>query len=405
MSKTVLRQFYVENMNNPTQAPNIQSNIEVLSEHVTVNTNDNLATRNVSGPNEGASTSQQHNDCQLGLQLEAPRSDMCTNRACPPSTGNSQPNMADVLSIMQGMQQQMLLMQQSMMKHTTGTTEPDHGTLRSAYAVIEQSNHSSSLPQTGESQSFITRHTGPNGIPPDLMPHLDIVSPSLRKHILEGKDVNLSTLLIPGYELSLPQNSCPHSHIKVDKRLTERLTISEFILAFGKYRRIVTDVFKQRQLELDMYESLIIRINTCYGEQAFNDYHKLFSAKAAEALRVNNTKLNWGLTDSAIYAMVTAGCKPKSCELCNSITHATQQCDKVNGSTHTATSINKGSKNKNNKQERFYHEGVEICRHFQTEKGCSWTSCRYKHVCVTCKSTTHGIHECRKTKKAGNSVQ
>ncbi len=38
------------------------------------------------------------------------------------------------------------------------------------------------------------------GVAADLVPHVSIVSPSIRRDIIAGKDINLSALLIPGYK-------------------------------------------------------------------------------------------------------------------------------------------------------------------------------------------------------------
>ncbi|XP_069108005.1 uncharacterized protein [Argopecten irradians] len=441
MSKTVLRLIYRENVNKTIQNEPSTSEVSnsgnnqpshsrhgddiIQTERSSVQTD--MATSTI--PTEGLLNESAHSHfpppsacpgSDRPVQTFSPRSNntasLCaTTGSASVNSGNNN-SMADMVNLMQGMQQQMLLIQQSMALQQNNqvlpTSQLNNGSLRSAYEHIERvTQNDRATTSAGESHVFINQHMGPNGIhpmphldivtlPPDLMPHLDIVTPSLRKHILEGRDINLSTLLIPGYEISPSSHSVCHQHRNVDKRLADRLTIAEFILAFGKYRRIITDVFKQRQKELDMYESLIIRINTCYGEQAFNDYHKLFSAKAAEALRVNNTKLNWGLTDSAIYGMVTAGCKAKVCDLCHSITHSTQQCEKnnVNATAHQKPSKPKG-------KEKVFHEGIEICRNFQNEKGCSWSSCRYKHVCSACKSSSHGMHQCRNSKKPKSNSQ
>jgi hypothetical protein len=49
-------------------------------------------------------------------------------------------------------------------------------------------------------------------------------------------------------------------------------------------------VFPQRSEELDFYLANIMQIETSYGEN-FYDYYKLFSAKAATALRESKVKI------------------------------------------------------------------------------------------------------------------
>jgi hypothetical protein len=86
--------------------------------------------------------------------------------------------------------------------------------------------------------------------------HIDIISPSLERQIIEGKDVNLASLLIPNYE-------CPQTHTittnslevnvpgKPYVRLIRALTIKEFIKAFGKHKRVMTAVYSAKCEELD----------------------------------------------------------------------------------------------------------------------------------------------------------
>ena len=56
---------------------------------------------------------------------------------------------------------------------------------------------------------------------------METVHPSLKKQIVEGKDVNLAALLIPFY-------SGQHSDIH-DPRLNNSLTLAQFIQAFAIY--------------------------------------------------------------------------------------------------------------------------------------------------------------------------
>ena len=41
------------------------------------------------------------------------------------------------------------------------------------------------------------------GVAADLVPNVRIVSPSIRRDIISGKDINLAALLIPGYKTDL----------------------------------------------------------------------------------------------------------------------------------------------------------------------------------------------------------
>ena len=93
------------------------------------------------------------------------------------------------------------------------------------------------------------------GTNPEDLPQMDLISPSIRKNIVEGKDINLATLLIPYYEVHTSEKE------KEDLRLKRNLTIAEFLTAFGKYKRVMCQAFPNRRDELDSYEANIIDID------------------------------------------------------------------------------------------------------------------------------------------------
>jgi hypothetical protein len=68
--------------------------------------------------------------------------------------------------------------------------------------------------------STSTSPSGPRkfGTNPEDLPQMDLLSPSIRESIIEGKDVNLASLLIPYYELETKD--------KEDSRLKKSLPIS-----------------------------------------------------------------------------------------------------------------------------------------------------------------------------------
>ena len=61
------------------------------------------------------------------------------------------------------------------------------------------------------SHNFVSDNAVP-GVSSDSLPHVDIISPSVKKDIIMGKDINLASLLIPDYQ--------------------QALTLPEFMLAF-----------------------------------------------------------------------------------------------------------------------------------------------------------------------------
>ncbi|CAC5388157.1 unnamed protein product [Mytilus coruscus] len=88
-----------------------------------------------------------------------------------------------------------------------------------------------------------------------------------------------------------------------DPRLEKSLTLDEFNKAFRKLRNIICKVYPQRRDELDQYEADIIDIAYNYGPRFFR-YHKLFSAKAVNAIMEHNIAINWGKVEDRLLHLV-----------------------------------------------------------------------------------------------------
>ena len=101
------------------------------------------------------------------------------------------------------------------------------------------------------------------------------------------------------------------------------LTIQEFILAFGIFKNIMCDGFPNRSMELDVYQREIIGMSAKFGGTSFNEYHKAFSARAAELLTHYNVKVDWSRRDNNLFCSIFAGHKANACSICNSIAHTT----------------------------------------------------------------------------------
>ncbi|CAG2204546.1 unnamed protein product [Mytilus edulis] len=148
-----------------------------------------------------------------------------------------------------------------------------------------------------------------------------------KKQIIDGKDVNLASLLIPNYETpqihSVAANGLElNISGKPDPRLNRKLTIQEFIKAFGKFKRVMSSVYPDRRAELDAYEDEIIDISNFYGDR-FYDYHKLFSAKSAALLRERRIKVDWSKRDRDLLSLIVAGGNVNVCKICNLVDHTT----------------------------------------------------------------------------------
>ena len=74
------------------------------------------------------------------------------------------------------------------------------------------------------------------GYAQESLPLVEVVTPSICRAILEGKDINLASLLVA-------QSSVTHSEHamqeKSDSRLSRLLTIQEFITTFGIFKSIM----------------------------------------------------------------------------------------------------------------------------------------------------------------------
>ena len=99
------------------------------------------------------------------------------------------------------------------------------------------------------------------GVSIEDLPHMDLLSSSERKQIVEGKDVNLATLLIPYYETNIKDKDKDNIHIK------RPLSITEFITAFGKYKRVMCQSFPERREELDKNKAIYVEIYNVYGDK------------------------------------------------------------------------------------------------------------------------------------------
>ena len=69
--------------------------------------------------------------------------------------------------------------------------------------------------------------------------HVRKVSPKLRQTIVEGKDINLSVLLMLPAIHSLGYHGDKEKE-KPDPKLMKQLTIGEFITAFGIYKGLLS---------------------------------------------------------------------------------------------------------------------------------------------------------------------
>jgi hypothetical protein len=187
---------------------------------------------------------------------------------------------------------------------------------------------------------------------------------------------------------------------KPDLRLNRQLTIQEFILAFGKYKRLMTTAFPARKSELDAYEEDVIEISNFYGHK-FYDYHKRFAAKAATLLQDKHIKVDWSKRDRDLLSSIGAGVEINICKLCNMIDHSTTFCPlQLSGTNRktvpnpTGQPLRNGNQNTDKRgRNRLFHNGKEICSNFNTPDGCKhFGRCTFLHICAKCRSSDHAQH-------------
>ena len=191
-------------------------------------------------------------------------------------------------------------------------------------------------------------------------------------------------MLIPYYEVVMPNEersdmySC--STKKPDHRLNKILDLSSFMKAFGIYKSVMTEVYPQRQKELDLYERNIIDMGTRYSGSGFYEYHKQFSAKAAAYLQQHSIKIDWSIRDNILYNNIFTGQQASSCRLCHSLSSLdTSFCPQSLHDHRMPT-----SRHENNQQfkstdtrgrAKQFFQNQEICNNFNGPNGCFRNRC------------------------------
>ena len=91
-------------------------------------------------------------------------------------------------------------------------------------------------PQASTSGTNMQGNSPPSyGVNPDNLPHVDVISDSMRQNITSGKYINLASLLIPAIEVTRPVNdilSMDTRKCTRDHRLHRSLNITQFYKSF-----------------------------------------------------------------------------------------------------------------------------------------------------------------------------
>ena len=241
------------------------------------------------------------------------------------------------------------------------------------------------------------------GDAPGDLPLVELVSPSIRRDIQAGKDVNLACLLIPGYK---PQDGQRHVIVGdeafslrplQDSRLNKSLTIQEFVAAFSIYKSIMCERYPSRLKELDTYQRSIIEMSWRFGGLSFYEYHRAFSARAA-ALLSYKRKINWAIRDNDLYCSIFAGHRANACTICNGLGHCTEFCPQTSSTSkktnfsyrgdNTGPALPSTSHDKQGRP-RIVVQGKEVCNNFNSPGGCKKFNCNFTHACLSCHSSDH----------------
>ncbi len=248
-----------------------------------------------------------------------------------------------------------------------------------------------------------TTLTGPQtGRDPNSIHRLDTISPSLRREIIDGKDINLARLLMPE-ELSEPvADQSPGVAPKSDRRLHQALSVRNFTTAFLRYKRIITEEYSFMLKELDDYHQIIVNLSNETSDSAWYTYHKLFSAKAAATIQQFNARLDWGTLDQELYRRVFTARKSNMCHMCQDVSHSTEFCP-LNAESNTSgltPSAGRGIQRSYSTYQDakgrpiLHHQGGKICNNYQEDR-CTFPQCRYLHICATCKKG-HPRMQCKR---------
>ncbi|KAM4704361.1 uncharacterized protein WCC33_012775 [Rhinophrynus dorsalis] len=220
----------------------------------------------------------------------------------------------------------------------------------------------------------------------------------LRKDIIEGKDVNLVSLLISSHDnVENKAFSCDQVSVVLkakDSRLGKKLSVTEFVLVFSLYRDVICSVRPERREELDHYLYRVVELGHKYGGYSFYDYHKSFSAKAAAALAQFNITLDWSQLDTELFCRHFAGLRAPVCSRCQSIEHSTNWCPGLSNTTAPQSLPDNQGEGQSaspagNRLDRLggpivFFGKSQICNNYNYG-GCGFSACRLVHLCSLCK--------------------
>ncbi|CAG2251241.1 unnamed protein product [Mytilus edulis] len=216
-----------------------------------------------------------------------------------------------------------------------------------------------------------------------MFPHVQAVAPNVRKQILEGKYINLATLLnnqenVQDYKTVDESDGSVLLIKHRDPRLQRNLSIQEFLEAFNIYKNIICEK-QDRRIEFDMYIQDVIDISARYKGPVFYEYHEAFANKVAAIKLTHGKVVDWS----------------KECETCGSLGHLTAVCQTLpslgqsnnrSKPTYNQTHFQKSQVGSNGRDDSntdirgrpvLFFRGREVCNNFLSGKCFKGTKCSF----------------------------
>ncbi|VDI30919.1 Hypothetical predicted protein [Mytilus galloprovincialis] len=193
-----------------------------------------------------------------------------------PNTNNNENTPSNDNRVLIGIVSKLSSTVQSLQQNVSGLTGKGQSwsnfNLQSAYNALQNTRTAPNAAAGSEEQLLNMGNSGnmvrtAHGYSAETLPFVETISPQLRKNIISGMDINLTSLLIPYYsgsgthELSLSEDK----NNKSDPRSSRSLSLGEFIQAFGIYKNIMCTTFPHRRSELDLYERDLVDMATRYS--------------------------------------------------------------------------------------------------------------------------------------------
>ncbi|CAG2231526.1 unnamed protein product [Mytilus edulis] len=408
LSNSALRKLYLDNVDNRRNVQNIVQNSPDSSDNQTI-----IVTNNSSVNNSTDVNIPTNNDSNRVLEesVNSANINSASNSAPRINLDINTPTSAHVQEAASAQVNNMLLIntielcqqtlkqvnsRQSMLQETIPSFN-----LQSAMAasfmphstttqMAEPALSTNRLAQIGQNDSYRmpVYSVKSFGVPASSISDTDMISPEIRQNIITGKDVNLNSLLIPNYEIPIKKKTSEN-----DDRLIRNLSLDEFIIVFGRFKRIMCSAFPSREEELELYLAHIVETANIWPYKFF-EYHRMFSAKCATMLLQHNLKIDWSKGDFELRQTICAGSKVNSCSFCSSTLHTSAMCQMKTSNQHAMSIANSSKGSDSLGRDIVWHEGQQLCNNFSWARGCQKPYCKYLHVCKLCKAKSHGKFNC-----------